>query len=59
LLFFLVVVPSVGWGQANAPAPASLPPAAQEALDKGVIAAKVPDYPLAIRYFEDARKLAP
>ena len=40
-------------------APAPLPPAAQEALDKGIIAAKVPDYPLAIRYFEDARKLAP
>jgi hypothetical protein len=40
-------------------APAPLPPAAQEALDKGIIAAKVPDYLLAIRYFEDARKLAP
>jgi|CXWL01.1.fsa_nt_gi tetratricopeptide (TPR) repeat protein len=43
--------------QTNAPAP--LPPAAQEALDKGIIAAKVPDYLLAIRYFEEARKLAP
>ncbi len=40
-------------------APAPLPPAAQEALDKGIIAAKVPDYLLAIRYFEEARKLAP
>ena len=40
-------------------APAPLPPAAQEALDKGIIAAKVPDYPLAIRYFEEARKAAP
>ena len=39
--------------------PAALPPAAQEALGKGIIAAKVPDYPLAIRYFEEARKLAP
>lgn len=38
---------------------APLPPAAQEALDKGIIAAKVPDYLLAIRYFEEARKLAP
>lgn len=36
-----------------------LPPAAQEALDKGIIAARVPDYLLAIRYFEEARKLAP
>ena len=43
--------------QANIPAP--LPPAAQAALDKGIIAAKVPDYALAIRYFEDARKFAP
>src|SRR4029078_5609564 len=40
-------------------APARLPPDAQEALDKGIIAAKVPDYPLAIRYFEEARKAAP
>ena len=39
--------------------PAALPPAAQEALDKGIFAAKVPDFSLAIRYFEDARKLAP
>ncbi|MEK6664279.1 MAG: tetratricopeptide repeat protein [Pseudomonadota bacterium] len=41
------------------PAPAPLPPAAQEALNKGIIAAKVPDYLLAIRFFEEARKLAP
>jgi hypothetical protein len=43
---------------AQTSAPAHLPPAAQEARDKGIIAAKVPDYLLAIRYFEDARKLA-
>jgi tetratricopeptide (TPR) repeat protein len=43
--------------QTNAPAP--LPPAAQEAVNKGMVAAKLPDYPLAIRYFEEARKLAP
>ena len=43
--------------QTNAPAP--LPHAAQEALNKGIIAAKVPDYLLAIRFFQDARKLAP
>lgn len=39
--------------------PASLSPTVQEALDKGIIAAKVPDYLLAIRYFEEARKFAP
>jgi tetratricopeptide (TPR) repeat protein len=49
--------PFAAVAQTNAPAP--LPPAAQEALNKGIIAAKVPDYPLAIRFFEDARKLAP
>lgn len=38
---------------------ASLPAAAQEVLNKGILAAKVPDYLLAIRYFEEARKLAP
>lgn len=38
---------------------APLPPAAQEALDKGIIAAKAPDYLLALRYFEEARKIAP
>ena len=49
--------PFAALAQTNAPAP--LPPAAQEALNKGIIAAKVPDYPLAIRYFEEARKIAP
>ena len=57
LIFILVMAPSIGFGQSNAPTP--LPPAAQEALNKGIIAAKVPDYLLAIRYFEEARKLAP
>jgi tetratricopeptide (TPR) repeat protein len=46
-------------GQAQTAAPPPLPPAAQQALDKGIIAAKVPDYPLAIRFFEAARKIAP
>src|SRR6266853_1229246 len=45
--------------RAETVASAPLPPAAQEALNKGIIAAKVPDYPLAIRFFEEARKLAP
>ncbi|MEO5936473.1 MAG: hypothetical protein ABIP81_04595 [Terriglobales bacterium] len=39
--------------------PAPLPPAAQEVVKLGIIAAGVPDYLLAIRYFEEARKLAP
>jgi len=55
-LVLLLLLAGVLPAQTAAP---SLPPAAQEALNKGVIAAKVPDYLLAIRYFEDARKLAP
>jgi tetratricopeptide (TPR) repeat protein len=57
VVLLLISVPNLGWGQSNSPAP--LPPAAQQALDKGIIAAKVPDYLLAIRFFEEARKLAP
>ena len=52
-----IALPFTGLAQTSAPAP--LPPAAQQALDKGIIAAKVPDYLLAIRFFEEARKLAP
>jgi hypothetical protein len=36
-----------------------LPPEAQEAVHKGVLAANQQDYLLAIRYFQDARKTAP
>ena len=57
LIFVFVIAPNAGWGQAAAPAP--LPSAAQEVLNKGILAAKLPDYLLAIRYFEEARKLAP
>ena len=35
------------------------PPEAQEALDRGVIAAQAQDYVLATRYFQDARRTAP
>jgi tetratricopeptide (TPR) repeat protein len=38
---------------------AELPPEAQEAMKKGIIAAKQQDYLLAVRYFQDARKIAP
>ena len=55
LLFLLTIAPSIGWGQATAP----LPPAAQEAFDKGITAAREQGYLVAIRYLQDARKLAP
>ena len=48
LVCLVSALPITGWAQTSAPAP--LPPAAQQALDKGIIAAKVPDYPLAIRF---------
>ena len=57
LAFICIANPITALAQTNAAAP--LPPAAQQALDKGIIAAKVPDYPLAIRFFQEARKLAP
>jgi len=57
LIFALITAPGIAAAQGAPPAP--LPPTAQEALDKGIIAAKVPDYPLAVRFFEEARKLAP
>ncbi|MDP1953635.1 MAG: tetratricopeptide repeat protein [Polaromonas sp.] len=56
-LCFNLAQPFAAQAQTSDTAP--LPPAAQEALDKGIIAARVPDYLLAIRYFDEARKLAP
>jgi tetratricopeptide (TPR) repeat protein len=52
-----VAQPLTAVAQTNAPAP--LPPAAQEAFDKGITAAKEGGYVLAIRYLQEARKLAP
>ena len=49
--------PFAALAQTNTPVP--LPPAAQEALNNGILAAKLPDYLLAIRYFEEARKIDP
>lgn len=56
-VFTFLTLAASAYTVASTPDP--LPPAAQEAVNKGVIAAKVPDYLLAIRYFEEARKLAP
>lgn len=55
LVLTLAALPA--WAQTTTPTP--LPPAAQAAVDKGVLAAKQQDYLLAVRYFQDARKLAP
>jgi len=52
--FSLFVIP--GFCQST---PAPLPPEAQEAVNQGIAAAKLPDFPLAIQHFEEARKAAP
>ncbi len=57
-LRLLFVTLCVGIAQPIA-AQAQTATAAQEALNKGIIAAKVPDYLLAICFFEEARKAAP
>ena len=56
LILFLVLAPFAG---SPGTVPAPLPPAAQEAFDKGITAAKEGGYVLAIRYLQEARKLAP
>ena len=56
-IFFNFGQPFAALAQISVSAP--LPSAAQVVLNKGIIAAKVPDYPLAIRYFEEARKMVP
>src|SRR4029079_3179532 len=58
ILFFLAWAPCVSWAQTASGT--SLPPDALDAFNKGVIAAKQnKNYPLAISYFQDARRLAP
>jgi tetratricopeptide (TPR) repeat protein len=57
LVSLIFALPIAALAQTSAPAP--LPPEAQAAVDKGVVAAKQQDYLLAVRYFQDARKLAP
>jgi tetratricopeptide (TPR) repeat protein len=57
LMCLIFALPIAALAQTSAPAP--LPPEAQAAVDKGVVAANQQDYLLAVRYFQDARKLAP
>jgi hypothetical protein len=57
--FITTIATTTGFCQNTASSENTLPPAAQEAINKGIMAAKLPDYLLAIRYFQDARKIAP
>ena len=59
IVFILAFLVLTTYTYAVAATPPPLPPAAQEALNNGILAAKLPDYLLAIRYFEEARKIAP
>lgn len=56
-----IALPYTSFAQTSAPTatPAPLPPDAQDALKKGILAANQQDYLLAIRFFQDARKAAP
>ena len=56
-LICLSLAPFAALAQTTTPAP--LPPEAQEAVNKGILAAKQQDYLLATRFFQDARKIAP
>ena len=59
ILVVLTSLTLVASAFAAASTPDPLPLEAQAAINKGIIAAKLPDYPLAIRYFEEARKIVP
>ena len=61
LAFSNLILPFAALAQTGAPVATSapLPPEAQDALKKGIIAAQQQDYLLAIRFFQDARKAAP
>lgn len=56
---FIVISISTSFAQPAGSTNINLPPAAQEAFNKGILAAKASDYLLAASYFEEARKSAP
>lgn len=58
-VLFAACQSSAALAQAGAPPAATLSPDAQDAIKKGVAAAQDQDYPLAIRFFQDARKTSP
>lgn len=53
----LCLVASTAAAQVSSPAP--LPPAAAEALDKGIMAAREQSYEVALRYMNEARRASP
>jgi tetratricopeptide (TPR) repeat protein len=55
----ILSIATTGLCQTVSTTTAPLPADAQEAVNKGIVAAKLPDYPLAIHCFEEARKLSP
>ena len=61
LVYLSLALPAVALAQTSAPTTVPAPHSAdaKEAINKGILAARQQDYPLAIRYFQDARKIAP
>jgi len=57
--FMLLAATAMAQTSASASAAAPLAVEAQEAINKGIIAAKNQDYLLSIQYFQAARKIAP
>ncbi len=57
-VLFLLIALSPGVRAAEAP-PSPLPPQAQQAIKKGLLAVEQKEWPLAVRYFEEARKADP
>lgn len=57
LVCLSLALPLAGLAQTNVPAPLS--PEAQEALKKGIMAAKQQEWEIAIRSFQEARQTAP
>ena len=60
LYFFLILsITATNVAGQSTDTESALPAAARELLNKGIAAAKIPDYLVAAGYFEDARKIAP
>lgn len=59
LVAWLICLGALSTGPATAQTQAPLPGAAQNLLEQGVAAGREANYPLALRFLEDARKAAP
>ena len=58
-IFIIITIADTNGFSQTTDLTSTLPALAQEAFDKGIAAARLPDYLMAIRFFEEARKSAP